>query len=224
MSNYPHNQYTGGYDAPEQSSNPYLPPTYTNQYYPPGNSQPVPNPPAAIPTYGGYAYHHAVPAFNSAGHTSDVSPVPLFQGWNQDPVLTPSYSTIPASAQTPFTGYNALPQGPPPYYSQSAQSTYQHDTSTSAKPVDQAEMSEGEYEEGNIPDAFNEAHDYNENGVYNSFGSAQVTRHRHSSSHGMKHTSKLAFNTNLRFQHEQLHPTREPLVRDQTHIPLTFHL
>ncbi len=141
MSDYPPTQsYGSSYGAPDQQQHQsYLPQTYPNPYLPPDNGQasqgniaPNYNSNAAV-----YGYNTTIPSFSASALASGVPPLPIFQGWNQDSIPLPPYTT-----QQPATQYNtfANAQQNPQYYQPVSQPSYQQNV--------QGELSEGEFEDG----------------------------------------------------------------------------
>jgi hypothetical protein len=92
-----------------------------------------------------YGYNGAVPGFSAASLASGAPPLPIYQGWNQDPAPLPPYTAPQGVVQ--HTGY-----APHPYhnYAQHYPSVPQHNYQQNmphAKPYDEGEVSEGEYEQ-----------------------------------------------------------------------------
>jgi len=89
--------------------------------------------------YGG----GGAPSFSAAAVASGVPPLPIFQGWNQDPVPIPPYAAAHAASQ--YSGYPNNGHQNSQYYAPPAQHAYQQPQSTS-RPYDEGELSDGEFE------------------------------------------------------------------------------
>jgi hypothetical protein len=153
MSEYPSTPHYGAnYGGQNQQNPPYLPPTYPNQYPQTdeghiGQLQYAPSYDANISSYG---YNGAVPGFSAAALAPGAPPLPLYQGWNQDPVPLPVYNAPLNNMQ--HSGYavhpyDRYPQQYPPATSQS--NYHQHISPT--KQFDEGEVSEGEFDNGHAP-------------------------------------------------------------------------
>jgi len=156
MSDYPPPQY--GYGGPNQTNAPYLPPTYSNQYSQQDNSHTGQASYAQNydPNMTAYGYNGSVPGFSAAALASGAPPLPIYQGWNQDPIPLPAYTAPQNNMQHP--GYAVNPYHPNNYSYQQQypapsavqQHSYpQHEQQ--AKPFDEGEVSEGEYDDGYNP-------------------------------------------------------------------------
>jgi hypothetical protein len=155
MSDYPLTPSYGAYGGQHQQPNaPYLPPTYQNHPYPqadnvhPGPSQYSQSYDASMTAYG---YNQTVPGFSAAALASGAPPLPIFQGWNQDPIPLPDYTAPQNNLQYP--GYSGEPYNNTPHYHPMAQqqSYHQNTPYTNAKPADENELSEGEFDDGYVP-------------------------------------------------------------------------
>ena len=172
MSDYPPTQsYGANYGTPDQQHQSYLPPTYPNPYLPPDNgrtsqAQVAPNYNSNAVAYG---YNVSIPSFSASALATGVPPLPIFQGWNQDAIPLPPYTSQQPVAQ--FASY-ANPQQTPQYYQQVSQPSYQQNV--------QGELSEGEFEDG--------AHATNTPPV--GYGSAQYPAH---DAAGYSDTTQRAF-------------------------------
>ena len=135
-----------GYGAHQDQNNPpYLPPMYPNQYPQQDDGRmdqagmPSSYDASGMSTYG---YNGATPSFSASAIASGVPPLPIYQGWNQDPVPLPPYA--PANPTPQYGGYtNGVHQNP--QYYPPPQPTYQHNQPAS-RPYDEGELSEGEFE------------------------------------------------------------------------------
>ena len=144
MSDYPPTApYGASYGAQDHTNPPYLPPTYPNQYLQPDNGRTGQTHMAA--NYDAYGYNRAVPAFSAAAVASGIPPLPIYQGWNQDPIPLPPY-TAPQSA-TQYTGYKDNSHQNSQYYPAVNQTNYQQNTQA-GRHFEQGELSEGEFEDG----------------------------------------------------------------------------
>lgn len=192
MSNYPPPQYGGSYH--DQGNPPYLPPTYPNQYMQTDNSHAAQSQANATSNYDAYGYNRAIPAFNPVAVPS-VSPVPIFQGWNQDSLPLPPY-TAPSNT-TSYPGYSSAPQHNSPYYPSVNLASYQQPLPTAPRSFDQRELSEGEFDERaattNTPPVGygapqyrgNEGVSYGDNAQRAIYPKPQVYNSRHSPHAGM---------------------------------------
>ncbi|KAI9046950.1 hypothetical protein LZ554_009025 [Drepanopeziza brunnea f. sp. 'monogermtubi'] len=138
----------------QQAINPqYLPPTYPNQYdSQQGQPQMAPHYDAAMAAYG---YNRAAPSFSASAIASGVPPLPIFQGWNQDSMPLPPYTTpqaqTQAQAQTQYTGYNnnafnSNAQQNTQYYPPTAQPSYQQQA-PGVRPYEQGELRDGGFDD-----------------------------------------------------------------------------
>lgn len=142
MSGYPPPQYGGSYGPPDQSNLPYLPPTYPQQYYPQNNQHGGHGQVNANSNYNAYGYNQVIPPFNPIP-TPGMPPMPLFQGWNQDHVPTPSFSGAPS--QSPYNGYTPVQEHHGPHYSSADHANWQQPYHNAAPPYEQQDGYEGEY-------------------------------------------------------------------------------
>lgn len=132
MSDYPSASYAGNM--------PFLPPAYPNQYMQTDAQQ---DQGTMNSHYGNlmsaYGYNNAIPASAVA---SGVPPLPIFQGWNQDPVPLPPYTTQQNGAN--YGGYtnNAHTQ----YYTPPSQPPYQT-SGPITNSYHQGGLDEGEFED-----------------------------------------------------------------------------
>ncbi|EKD14354.1 hypothetical protein MBM_07584 [Drepanopeziza brunnea f. sp. 'multigermtubi' MB_m1] len=166
----------------QQAINPqYLPPTYPNQYdSQQGQPQMAPHYDAAMAAYG---YNRAAPSFSASAIASGVPPLPIFQGWNQDSMPLPPYTTPQAQTQaqapTQYTGYNntafnSNAQQNTQYYAPTAQPSYQQQA-PEVRPYEQGEQREGGFDDEitratHTPSAGYGAPQYLENGGNSSGG------------------------------------------------------
>lgn len=149
MSDYPSTPLYGANYGQNQPNPPYVPPAYPNQYSQPddghmGQHQYAPSYDSNMAAYG---YNGAVPGFSAAALAAGAPPLPIYQGWNQDPVPLPPYNAQSNMQHTGYTtnAYNNYPQQyppPPQNYQQNIQP---------AKPYDEGEVSEGEFEGAYTP-------------------------------------------------------------------------
>ncbi|RDL41503.1 uncharacterized protein BP5553_01482 [Venustampulla echinocandica] len=140
MSDYPPNPSYGlNYGAQDPANPPYLPPTYPAQYLQPDDGRMAHTNLAS--NYDAYGYNNAVPAFNPTPMGSAVPPVPIYQGWNQDPAPLAPYN--PHSGPQ-YPGYPDNAHHNSPYYPQ-PQAVYQPPPHA-ARHYDEGEVSEGEFE------------------------------------------------------------------------------
>lgn len=147
MSDYPSTpSYGANYGSREQANPPYLPPSYPNQYMQQDNGRGAQGHMAQNydTSMSAYAYNGAVPSFNSAAVASGVPPLPIFQGWHQDPVPLPPYNPQQNSTQYPPPNNNS--QFVPQYYTSYNQQSYPSNVQT-PKRYEQGELSEGEFED-----------------------------------------------------------------------------
>jgi hypothetical protein len=150
MSNYPQQpSYGTSYGSRDQANPPYLPPSYPNQYMQADDSREVQGHMASNydTSMSAYAYNRALPAFSAAAVASGVPPLPIYQGWNQDAIPLPPFTTPNNTAQYPNYGNNT-PNGSHYYPTPSHQNYLSQPQS--AKPYDQRELSEGEFEDAGI--------------------------------------------------------------------------
>lgn len=152
MSDYPRAPPYGASYGGHQPNSTY-PPTYPNQPYPqtesghPGSSQYAQSYDAPMSAYG---YNQPPPpAFGAASVPSGVPPpLPIFQGWNQDPTPLPTYTnpqnSMPYSSYA-GTSYNSAPQYPPAEHQGYGQNS-QYNTLD-----DEGEPSGGEYDDTYAP-------------------------------------------------------------------------
>jgi hypothetical protein len=151
MSDYPSTPHYGAnYGGQNQPNPPYLPPAYPNQYSQSddghmGQHQYAPNYVANMAAYG---YNGVAPGFSAAALAAAAPPLPIYQGWNQDPVPLPPYNTQHNTMQQ--TGYTASTYNDYPQHYAPPQQSYQHNI-PQAKPYDEGEVSEGEFDGGYAP-------------------------------------------------------------------------
>jgi hypothetical protein len=91
-----------------------------------------------------YAYNRAIPTFSAAAVASGVPPLPIYQGWNQDAIPLPPYTTPHNPSQ--YTGYGGGSQANAQYYQPIGQQNYHQNTGV-VKPFEQSDLSEGEFED-----------------------------------------------------------------------------
>ncbi|KAH7390304.1 hypothetical protein BKA64DRAFT_678928 [Cadophora sp. MPI-SDFR-AT-0126] len=145
MSDYPSNlSYPTGYGVHDQQNPPYLPPAYPNQYPQADNGQQGQVASHYDTSMSAYAYNRTIPSFSASAVAAGVPPLPIFQGWNQDSVPLPPYTTPNNGNQYP--GYTNIAQQPAPYYQAPSQPSYQPQISGN-KSFDQGDLDEGEYED-----------------------------------------------------------------------------
>ncbi|KAK0105679.1 hypothetical protein ONS95_004206 [Cadophora gregata] len=145
MSDYPSMpSYPTGYGARDQQNPPYLPPTYPNQYLQADDSQQAQTASHYDTSMSAYGYNRSIPSFSASAVAAGVPPLPIFQGWNQDSVPLPPYTT--SNNGTQYSGYTNSAQNSAPYYPQLNQPAYQPQIPGS-KPFDQGDLDEGEYED-----------------------------------------------------------------------------
>ncbi|TVY73282.1 hypothetical protein LSUE1_G007927 [Lachnellula suecica] len=155
MSDYPATPFYGmGYGASDQNNPPYLPPTYPTQYLPQddgrmGQAGMPSSYDASMSTHG---YNGATPSFSASAIASGVPPLPIYQGWNSDPVPLPPYA--PAQPVPQFSGYSNGPTQNSQYYSAPTQAPYQQSPQNS-RPYDEGELSEGEFDGSTGPASAN---------------------------------------------------------------------
>ena len=95
---------------------------------------------------GAYGYNTAIPGFNTAAVASTPTPLPIYQGWNQDTVPLPAYN--PPQNSIPNNGYSAPAyKNYVPPYPPVPQPTYQQNTQP-AKAYDELDMNGGSYNNG----------------------------------------------------------------------------
>ncbi|KAE9365161.1 hypothetical protein N431DRAFT_430676 [Stipitochalara longipes BDJ] len=144
MSEYQTTPYGTSYSARDQPNPPYLPPTYPNQYLQ-GDDGRTGHMGANYDTsVAAYSYNRAIPGFSAAAVASGVPPLPIYQGWNQDSMPLPPYTAPHNPSQ--YTGYGGTPQVNPQYYQPIGQQTYAPNAAV-AKPFEQTDLSEGEFED-----------------------------------------------------------------------------
>lgn len=162
MSNYPPPQYGGGYGTPDQSNMPYLPPAYPQQYYQQDSTrgahvQMNTQMNAATGNYNSYGYNHLAPGFNSTVGAPAISPMPIFQGWNQDSLPLPPFTTAPQ--QSSYSAYNGAYQQTQ-YGVPANQNSWSQPPANNAKAVEQSDLSEGEYDDSAMPNNHVSSQDY----------------------------------------------------------------
>jgi hypothetical protein len=151
MSDYPRAPPYGASYGGHQPNAAY-PPTYPNQPYPqvatshPGSSQYAQGYDTPMSAYG--YNQQPLPAFGAASMPSGVPPLPIFQGWNQDPTPLPTYTnpqnSMPYSSY-PGTSYSSAPQYPPAEQQSYAQNLQYSNLD------DEGEPSGGEYDDTYAP-------------------------------------------------------------------------
>jgi len=150
MSEYnQHSHYGVNYGSQNQTNAPYLPP-YPNQYSQTndggsGQLNYIPNYDANV-NAGAYGYNQSMPGFNTASVTSVGPPLPIYQGWNQDPIPLPTYNAPPNNMYN-NQSYNNYPQAYPPI---SQQQSYQPNPQV-AKPFSEREVGDSDYGNGYAP-------------------------------------------------------------------------
>ena len=145
MSDYPPvPPYGASYGSQPQTNPSYLPP-YPNQYMPQDDGRAAQTHMASNydTSMSAYGYNNSIPGFSASSIASAPPPLPIYQGWNQDGVPLPSYSTPHNNIQ--YTGYGANSYHPPQSYSAPPQQTY-HQNAQHAAPYDEGELSEGEFD------------------------------------------------------------------------------
>lgn len=151
MSDYPSaSQYGANYGSQNQPNPPYLPPTYPNQYSRPddgrmGQNHYAPNYDANMSAYG---YNGHAPGFTAAPIATGAPPLPMYQGWNQDPVPVAPYNEQHDAMQR--TGYTSNAYNNYSQHYPTVQHSYQQSMQP-AKPYDEGEVSEGEFDGGYPP-------------------------------------------------------------------------
>jgi len=146
MVDYPQQPHYGA--SYGQANNPYQPPLYPNQYVQPNDGHTADN--QYVANYnqnmGAYGYNAAIPGFNAAALASAPTPLPIYQGWNQDPMPLPAYTapqnTMPNNGYSAPSYNNYVPPYPPV-----PQPAYQQNTQP-AKPYDESDMNGGSYNNG----------------------------------------------------------------------------
>jgi len=145
MSDYPPTpSYGASYGARDQTNPPYLPPTYPNQYLQgdDGHTENIGS--SYDASMSAYAYNRSIPTFSAAAVASGVPPLPIYQGWNQDAMPLPPYTAPHNPSQ--YTGYGGSSQSNAQYYQPAGQQNYHQNTGI-AKPLEQTDLSEGEFED-----------------------------------------------------------------------------
>jgi len=147
MSDYPPTpSYGANYGA--QGNPPYLPPTYPNQYLQDdghtGQGHIASNYDASM---AAYAYNRNVSAFSAAAVASGVPPLPIYQGWNQDAIPLPPYTTPNNGPQ--YGSYTDNAHQNNQYYQPVSQPNYQQNLHA-VKHYESNDLSEGEFEDGAI--------------------------------------------------------------------------
>ncbi len=148
MSNYPPTpSYGANYGVRDQTNPPYLPPTYPNQYL-----QAADGPQGQMGAHydasmSSYGFNRAIPSFSATAVASGVPPLPIYQGWNQDSIPLPPYTT--SQSGTPYAGFANSTPHTAQYYQPVTQPVYQQNTHT-GQPFEQGDLSEGEFEDGAI--------------------------------------------------------------------------
>jgi hypothetical protein len=148
MSDYPPTpSYGANYGA--QGNPPYLPPTYPNQYLQEdgraGQGHIASNYDASMAAYG---YNRNVSAFGAAAVATGVPPLPIYQGWNQDAIPLPPYTTLHNGPQYGSYTDNSL-QNNQYYQPLVSQPNFQQNLHA-VKHYESNDLSEGEFEDGAI--------------------------------------------------------------------------
>jgi hypothetical protein len=94
----------------------------------------------SIPAYG---YNNSIPSFSATSLAPAAPPAPIYQGWSQDAISLPSYSTPHNNMQ--YTGYDGNPYQTQQSYPPPQPQTY-HQNTQQAAPYDEGELSEGEFD------------------------------------------------------------------------------
>jgi hypothetical protein len=150
MSDYPPTpSYGAHYGSRDQANPPYLPPTYPNQYIPPDDGRAAQGHMASNydTSMSSYVYNRPLPPFSAAAIASGVPPLPPFNGWNQDPIPLPPF--IPPQNPIQYPPLNNNPQFGSQFYPSYGQPSYHANVQT-AKPYEQGELSEGEFEDNGL--------------------------------------------------------------------------
>jgi hypothetical protein len=136
--------YGGSYGSRDQTNPPYLPPTYPTQYLQGDDGRTGHMGGNYDASMAAYSYNRSIPGFSAAAVASGVPPLPIYQGWNQDAVPLPPY-TAPSN-HSQYSGYGGVPQTSAQYYQPVGKQNY-HQNTASAKSFEQADLSEGEFED-----------------------------------------------------------------------------
>ncbi|KAG4433393.1 hypothetical protein IFR05_011129 [Cadophora sp. M221] len=145
MSDYPSTpSYPPGYGSRDQQIPPYLPPTYPNQYLQADDSQQGQMASHYDSSMSAYGYNRSIPSFSASAVAAGVPPLPIFTGWNQDPVALPSFNNTPNNGAQ-YPGYTNSAHSTP-YYQPPSQSAYQQQM-LGVKSYDQGDLDEGEFED-----------------------------------------------------------------------------
>jgi hypothetical protein len=143
MSNYPPAPPYGAYGNQPQTNPPYLPPSYPTQYVQPDDGHAAQTHIASNYNASAYGYNNSIPGFSAGSLAPVAPPLPIYQGWNQDALPLPSYSTPQNNVQ--YTGYGGntyqtqQPYAPP-------QPQIYHQNTQQVAPYDEGELSEGEFD------------------------------------------------------------------------------
>ena len=176
MSDYPPTPSYGASSwSQEQANAPYLPSNHPNHYLQPNDVRTGRAPMASSydASMSAYGYNGAIPGFSAAVVASGVPPLPIFQGWNQDSIPLPPY-TSPQNASQYAEYQNDFYHNAQHFRPIEAQ-TYRHNTQA-ARPSDNGELSEGEFEESAFPkNTAPVSHGVNQ---YNGSGGYVDTAHR----------------------------------------------
>ncbi|KAE8454575.1 hypothetical protein EG329_000198 [Mollisiaceae sp. DMI_Dod_QoI] len=149
MSEYPATpSYGANYGSRDHPNPPYLPPTFPNQYLQPDDGRAAQGHMASNydTSMSAYAYNRALPAFSAAAVASGVPPLPIYQGWNQEAIPLPAFNPPHDTAQ--YQNYGNSSHNVSQYYPSAGHQSYPH--AQSAKPYEQRELSEGEFEDGGV--------------------------------------------------------------------------
>lgn len=144
MSDYPPAPpYGAGYGSQPATHPSYLPP-YPNQYMQQDDGHATQTHLASNydTSVSAYGYNSSIPGFTAA--VAPAAPLlPIYQGWNQDAIPLPTYSTPHSNMQ--YTGYGGNTYQSSQSYSAPPQQTY-HSSTQHAAPYDEGELSEGEFD------------------------------------------------------------------------------
>ena len=143
MSEYQSTPYGASYGAPDQSNPPYIPVTYPTQYVQ-GDDRTGHMGANYDASMAAYSYNRGIPGFSAAAVASGVPPLPIYQGWNQDAMPLPPYTAPPNPS--PYPSYSGTSQVNTQYYQPMGQPSYPPNNAV-AKPFEQTDLSEGEFED-----------------------------------------------------------------------------
>lgn len=145
MSEYqPALPYGASYGVRDHPNPTYLPPAYPNQYLQgnDGHTGHIGN--NNDTSIGAYTYNSSIPSFSASAVASGIPSLPIYQGWNQDGISLPPYTTPHHPA--PYTGYSGNTQENSQYF-QTMRQPISHQNSGVAKPFEPNDLSEGEFED-----------------------------------------------------------------------------